>query len=193
LLSCFVLSTWLVDRLPVAPYVALLGLPSSGKTTVLKILRLLCRRSLLTADITSAAFYRICDRITPTLLIDETATGREKQALFHVLRVGTNRDIVAFRGDQAFKAHGARVISRTELPEDEALNSRCLIIPLRRSTRTDLVRPTDPEILEAADELQRKLLCHRFKYYFSVNLPRILGDECIRSRARTFLKHWPFR
>src|SRR5271170_6684837 len=41
LLACFVLSTWVVDRLPVAPYVALLGLPRSGKSTALKVLYLL--------------------------------------------------------------------------------------------------------------------------------------------------------
>jgi hypothetical protein len=184
LLSCFVLSTWLVDRLPIAPYVALLGLPGSGKTTVLKILRLLCRRSLLTADITSAAFYHICDRITPTLLIDETATVREKQALFHLLRVGTNRDVVAFCGDRSFNAYGAKVVCWTELPEDEALNSRCLIIPLQRSTRTDLTRPTAPEIVAAADDLQQQLLNHRFNYYRSAALAKIPGDERIHSRAR---------
>lgn len=42
---------------------------------MLKILRLLCRRSLLTADVSSAAFYRACGRLIPTLLIDETATA----------------------------------------------------------------------------------------------------------------------
>jgi hypothetical protein len=41
-LADFVLSTWFVDRLPVAPYVAVVGLPQSGKTTLLKVLSLIC-------------------------------------------------------------------------------------------------------------------------------------------------------
>jgi hypothetical protein len=78
LLACFVLSTWVVDRLPVAPYVALIGLPRSGKSTALKALHLVCRRGMITSDISSAAFYRACDRLTPTICIDEAATAGQK-------------------------------------------------------------------------------------------------------------------
>jgi ABC-type polysaccharide/polyol phosphate transport system ATPase subunit len=52
-LADFVLSTWFVDRLEVAPYLSVVGLPQSGKTTLLKVLSLVCRRSLLIADISS--------------------------------------------------------------------------------------------------------------------------------------------
>lgn len=89
LLSCFILSTWLFEKLPVAPYVAFVGLPRSGKTTALRVLELLCRHSLLTSDLTSASFYATCNRVTPTLLIDETATAGDRRALFHLLRVGS--------------------------------------------------------------------------------------------------------
>lgn len=51
LLACFVLSTWVVDLLPVAPYIALVGPPGSGKSTALRALYLVCRRSLITADV----------------------------------------------------------------------------------------------------------------------------------------------
>jgi hypothetical protein len=110
LLASFVLSTWFVERLPVAPYVALVGLPRSGKSTVLRVLSLLCRRSLLTADITSAAFYRVCDRLTPTLLIDETGTAGERRQLFHLLRTGISRDVIALRKDQSLSSFGAKVV-----------------------------------------------------------------------------------
>lgn len=53
-----VLSAWFVDRLPVAPYVAVVGLPQSGKTTLLKVLSLICRRSLLVADISPASLIK---------------------------------------------------------------------------------------------------------------------------------------
>src|SRR5690348_481590 len=58
LLAHFVLSTWFIERLAVAPYLAFFGLPRAGKSTALTALKFLCRRGLLTGDITSAAFYR---------------------------------------------------------------------------------------------------------------------------------------
>jgi hypothetical protein len=184
LLTSFVLSTWFIDRLPVAPYVALVGLPRSGKSTVLRVLSLLCRRSLVTADITSAAFYRVCDRLAPTLLIDETSTAGEKKKLFHLLRCGISRDVVALRKDQSFKAFGAKVVSWIELPDDAALNSRCIVIPLHESRRTDLKRPTDTDILAAADDLQKQLLQYRFERYKVLSSPTMPNGTRLYSRAR---------
>ena len=45
LIAAFVISTWFVEDLSVAPYLALVGLPRSGKTTLLQVLNLVCRRS----------------------------------------------------------------------------------------------------------------------------------------------------
>jgi hypothetical protein len=184
LLAAFVLSTWFIDKLPVAPYMALVGLPRSGKSTTLAVLRLLCRRALLTADITSAAFYRVCDRLTPTLLIDETGSAGERRVLFHLLRTGTTRGVTALRKDQSFKTFGAKVISWTDLPNDAALNSRCIMIPLQETHRTDLERPASPQILDAADDLQRQLLQFRFDKYNSLSLPKIQSADQLHSRAR---------
>ena len=66
LIAAFVMSTWFIESLPIAPYLALVGLPRSGKTTLLQVLNLLCRRPLLTADITSAAFYEVYEKLSPT-------------------------------------------------------------------------------------------------------------------------------
>jgi ribosomal protein L34 len=184
LMACFVLSTWVVDRLPVAPYLALLGLPRSGKTTALTVLRLLCYRSLMTSDISSAAFYRACDRWRPTLFIDETATAGQKRMLFHLLRSGTTRDTIAFRGGHSYRPFGSKVVAWTEMPDDDALNSRCITIPMHETSRTDLLRPTEPDIVAAAGELQGKLLVFRFKKYNTLKLERIPGDERLRSRDR---------
>jgi hypothetical protein len=119
--------------------------PCPGRTTrfgqVDGALSLICRRSLLTADISSAAFYQVCDQLTPTLLIDETATAGNRRSLFHLLRTGTSRDAVALRKNQSFHAFGAKVVAWLELPHDAALNSRCVIITLNETRRTDLLRP----------------------------------------------------
>jgi hypothetical protein len=184
LLAAFILSTWFIDKLPVAPYVSLVGLPRSGKSTTLAMLRLLCRRALLTADITSAAFYQVCDRLTPTLLIDETGTAGEQRVLYHLLRTGTTRELTALRKEQSFKTFGAKAISWICLPNDAALNSRCIIIPLHESDRADLERPASPRVLAAADDLQKQLLKFRFDKYNSLNLPKVQSAKQLRSRAR---------
>jgi hypothetical protein len=162
----------------------LVGLPCSGKSTVLRLLSLLCRRSLLTADITSAALYSVCDRLTPTLLIDETGTAGNSKVLFHLLRTGASRDVIALRRDQSFRAFGAKAVSWTELPNDAALNSRCIVVTVHETKRTDLKRLTDAGILEAADNLQKQFLQYRFEKYRALSLPRISGDERLHSRAR---------
>ncbi len=186
LLGCFVLSSWLIDceHLPVAPYVALIGLPGSGKSRVLRILRMLCRRGLLTADISSAAFYSVCERLTPTLLIDETATAGQTRELFHLLRTGNSRDVVALRKGQSFSAYAAKVVAWNELPNDSALNSRCIVIPLHETARSDLARPGDPEIVAAADDIQKQLLRFRLEKLRTVRQTKMPGDEGLHARAR---------
>jgi hypothetical protein len=184
MMSCLGLSTWFVDRLPLAPYLALVGLPQSGKTTAMKVLHLLCWRGLLTADISSAAFFRVCDQLMPTLFVDETATAGQQRALFHLLRSGNTPDFVVLRDARSYRTYSAKVVSWIELPSDSALNSRCLIIPTRETSRTDLLRTTDPEIVAAAEELQGQLLMYRFRNYSRLRHQQIPGCEKLRARNR---------
>lgn len=184
LLSCFVLSTWMVDRLPVAPYIALVGLPRSGKSTALRALYLLCRRSLITSDISSAAFYRLCDRWMPTLCIDEAATAGQQRTLFHLLRSGTTRDAVAFREKQSYRTFGAKVVVWNQMPDDEALNSRCIVIPMQETSRTDLERTTNADVMDTANNISAELATFRAVNYRGLDLLQIAGAERLRSRDR---------
>jgi hypothetical protein len=170
--------------LPVAPYVALVGLPRSGKTTALRLLDLLCRRSLLTSDITSAGFYETCNRVTPTLLIDETATAGDRRALSHLLRVGSTKGSVAIRRNKAFNAYCPKVVCWVELPDDAALNSRCIVISSQETDKTDLRRVTDPQVQAYADDLRQMLQQYRLENFNRLTLPRVPGDEHLRSRNR---------
>jgi hypothetical protein len=184
LVAAFVISTWFVESLQVAPYLALVGLPRSGKTTLLQVLNLVCRRPLLTADITSAAFYEVYEKLSPTLLVDEMLSTGNRRALFHLLKTGTTRGSVTFRKGRSLKAFGPKVISCTELPNDAALNSRCVIIPMQETSRTNLAKPSDKKMLEIADVLQRELLQYRLENYNSLRLPKVEGDEHLHSRTR---------
>ena len=187
LLAGFVLATWLIDRLSIAPYLLLVGLPQSGKTTVLQTLALLCRRPLLTADVSTAAFYEACGRYIPTWLIDETGTQANNRLLRHLLRVGSSPNVVAMRKGKVFQSFGAKVISFVEPPDDWALNTRCLIIPMRETNKADLARPTDPEIEELAGELQKKLLLFRLERYKATRPQMVPGSETLRPRERDLL------
>jgi hypothetical protein len=187
-LADFVLCTWLVDRFAVAPYLSVVGLPQSGKTTLLKVLSLVCRRSLLIADITSASFYRACAQFMPTMLIDEAGSVRNNPALRHMLRAGSTRDGTSVLANRVFHSYGAKVISWLEPPDDTALNSRCVLVPMCESPRTDLARPSDFEVEQEAATLQAQLLQFRFENYWKAELGPIPGDEILRPRSRDLLR-----
>jgi hypothetical protein len=187
-LADFALSTWLVDRLSIAPYLSVVGLPQSGKTTLLKILSLVCRRALLVSDITSASFYRACAQFTPTMLIDEAGSARDNRTLRHMLRAGTMRDVISVQANRSFHAYGAKAISWLEPPDDTALNSRCVFISMFETTRTDLLRPDDVEVVREAASLQAQLLQFRFENYYRVQPGPVSGDEVVRPRSRDLLR-----
>ena len=187
-LADFVLSTWLVDRFPVEPYLSVIGLPQSGKTTLLTVLRLVCRRPLLIADLTSASFYHACARFMPTMLIDEAGSIRNSRTLRHMLRSGTTREVLAVRRNRTFHSFGAKVISSLEAPDDAALNSRCIVIPMSESKSTALVRNDEPAVQQQAANLQAQLLRFRFENYKTVRPVPVPGDEALRPRTRDLLR-----
>jgi hypothetical protein len=182
------MSTWFVDKLSVAPYLSVVGLPQSGKTTLLKVLSLVCRRSLLIADITSASLYRACTRFMPTVLIDETATMANDRRLRHILRSGTTREVGAMSRNHTFHSYGAKVISWLEQPNDPALNSRCILISMVESKSTTLINADEPKVRQLANDLQAQLLQFRFDNYNRVQPIPIPGEEILRPRTRDLLR-----
>jgi hypothetical protein len=173
LMTAFVLSTWFPEKLQVAPYLALLGPPGSGKTTAMRILSLLCRRSLLTSDITSAAFYDVSYRLRPTLLIDETATAGHPRTLLHLLRSSSSPGFVSLRKGRGQMAYGPKVLAWIELPNDAPLNSRCIIIPFCKTSQTDLKAPNDTIVVQYAEKVRMRLEQFRFEHYHSLSAPKV--------------------
>jgi hypothetical protein len=188
LVAAFVLSTWIIEKLAIAPYLSLVGPPGSGKTTVLRVLELLCRRSLATADISSAAFYDLSENVTTTLLIDEAATLSNRREIFHMLRAGSTPGFVTLRKHGSYRSYGARVFAWTALPDDPALASRSLIIPMKCSSRRDLLLPSDPWILTVVARAQQQLLHFRLSNYATLRPHPIAGEDQLQPRARDLLR-----
>ena len=187
-LANFALSTWFVDRFLVAPYLSVVGLPQSGKTTLLRLLNLVCRRTLLVADISSAPFYWACARFMATILIDETGTAGNNRALRHMLRSGTTRDVLAIRTDSGLHSYGAKVVSWLEPPDDPALNSRCILIPMFEHKNASLLEVGDSKIQTRTDSIRAQLLKFRLDNFKNVHPVQVPGDEVLRPRARDTLR-----
>jgi hypothetical protein len=76
------------------------------------------------------------------------------------------------------------VVCWTELPNDAALNSRCIIIPLQESDRANLLRVTDPKIEAIADNARQMLQQYRLENFNRLSLALVPADERLNSRTR---------
>jgi hypothetical protein len=79
-------------------------------------------------------------------------------------------------------AYGPKVLAWTELPNDAALISRCLIIPMRKTSRTDLISPDDPKVLEFAKRVRMRLQQFRFEHYRKLPIPKVPTGVQLSSR-----------
>lgn len=187
MLTFFAVSTWFVDRLTVAPYLLVIGPPISGKTTLLNVLGLFCRRPLLVGDTSSAALYRTQSRIHPTLLLDESATqiGQSSSAQRHLLRVGSTHQGVA-RNGEIFDCFGAKVITALEPPNDSALISRCIPINMKIAIpqRRDL---GGAEVQAHVDKIRQSLLRWRLNRWSSIRPVTVPGAESFSPRIQDLL------
>jgi hypothetical protein len=189
LLSAFVLYTWVADRLPTAVYLSVVGLPQSGKSTLLELLSLLCRRGLLVNDISQAAAYRACSNFSPTLLIDEIDwhASSTMSTFRQLLRAGISRSALALRIRQSSSSFGPKVFGSLEASSDSALNSRCIQLVMAETNKSELLKPGHPSMVKVASRLRQQLLRLRFNSYKLVRPALVPGAEELRPRSRDLL------
>jgi hypothetical protein len=170
LVSNFILYTWFADRLTVAPYLWVTGPYGAGKTKLLRLLHCLCRRALLSSDMSSASFYLLPSLIMPTLLIDEFDSGTRSrhQDVLRFLLSGSTQGGHVFRGGKPYDSFCAKVIASRQGPSDTALASRAVSVSML-PTHREL-----PELGSAAQErianqFQGQLLSYRLHNYFGMS------------------------
>jgi hypothetical protein len=116
-----------------------------------------------------------------TIFLDVLVSSGQRD-IHHLLRVGSSPEAVVIRRDGSWRVFGAKAISWLESPDDEALNSRCIQIPMTETTR-DLVSLSDPGTELAAKLLQSQLLHFRFQAYNNIKVPQI-SEKLLRPRLR---------
>ncbi len=71
LITCFVLSTWICDRLPSAPTLAISGPNEQQGIELLRLLHCVCRHPLMLADLTPGYLRSLPMHLSLTLLLDQ--------------------------------------------------------------------------------------------------------------------------
>jgi len=101
-----------------------------------------------------------------------------------LLRIGNTRDALVLRHRQSWNVFGAKVICWRELPDDAALNSRCIILPMHAVNDPALRLPDDPAIVSAAAALHSQLLYYRLTNYNAVAVHELELNENLSARKR---------
>jgi putative DNA primase/helicase len=126
--------------------------PECGKTTALSILRALVPRALPTSNITPAVIFRVIEQRQPTLLIDEADTFMHgSDDMKGILNSGHTRataQVWRCEGDsrepKGFSTWAPIAVAKIgDLPE--TLESRSIVIPMRRKRPDEPIKPIGPD------------------------------------------------
>ena len=141
------MDNWYLFLRPVSrlPYLALNGPKNSGKSTVLRVLQPLAFNMVTTSDPTGASMFRLIHMINCTVGIDEAERYHNPrdpamQQIRQLLNSGYKAGMPALRltGDdyrpQTFDVYSPKILAAIAGLED-VLASRCILLPMRRTTR----------------------------------------------------------
>jgi hypothetical protein len=166
LVAAFVLSTWFVDKLAVAPYLWICGPPGSGKTTLLRLLHCLCRRPVLIAGSIPSWVYSLPALLRPTLLLDELRFNgtQHSYALECWLRAGSARGVPVTAQGELVDSFGAKVLCSRQPASDSALLSRAFHLSMIPSGKS-LPALDEETVQRIASDFQARFLMFRLQHY----------------------------
>jgi putative DNA primase/helicase len=164
-IALWVLLSWAIDNFSFAPRLAITSpTRGCGKTTVLRLLNKLTRRSLKSGCITAAALFRAMELLKPTLILDENEKYLEPNSDLHaILNEGHCRGAKALRcvGDnqelRAFEIFGLVAFARNgKIPDD--LEQRSIVIQMQRRLPGEALAELRDDRSDQLDNLSRMCL-----------------------------------
>ena len=167
-LTAWVLASWIPEKWDVIPYLLIRAPMGCGKTRLLETLGAIAYRGIFSANMTSAALFRVLELHRPTIFLDETEiyNKEEYSDVTHLLNAGYRRGQRAWRVERdkdglpyvkgydvfGFKAMaGTQELART-------LHSRSIVIDMVKN-----IQPVNFTVNEKiAQKLRNRLLQWRF-------------------------------
>ena len=187
------IATYFFELFESFPYNDYTGIKRAGKTKSLLYQKLVCFNSVMSADITSSATFRIIEGIGSTLLLDETESFKDKkneqaQAVRNILMQGYLRNQYAVRNettkDKNFTPTQYNLYSPKSMAHistfDDTLEERCIQQILRRALDKTVKNTWCSEEDKSFSEIRN--LCYRLFVDYADEINK-LKDE-----ARKLLK-----
>jgi DNA primase len=170
LLTLWTIGTYFYTMFPAYPYLALNGPKNSGKSTVMRVLQPLAFNMITTSDPTGASMFRLIHHTSCTVGIDEAERYHNPkdagmQQIRQLLNSGYKQGMPAIRvtGDdlkpQAFDVYSPKILAAIAGLED-ILASRCIAVPMRRTTNKMPSFPPDFDGAALRHQLYTLTLTH---------------------------------
>jgi hypothetical protein len=166
LLTYFAFSTWFPDRLSLAPSLAIVGPADSEGIQLLRVLRCLCRRSILLAEASQASLLSLPLQLSPSLLMNRPMLTRP---LRNFLSSSNRRGLGTVKRGKVLEVCCPKAVNfgMDEIPQD--LASVMIHVPLSSATGQKSVLE-DGRLNDITAELQGKMLAYRLANYFRVRI-----------------------
>jgi hypothetical protein len=171
LVAYFVFSTWFPDRLSLAPCLAIVGPGDSEGIQLLRLLRCLCRRSMLLAEASQSSLLSLPLQLSPTLLMNRPMLSRPLRSF---LSTSNRRGLGTVKRGKVLEVCCPKAVyfGMDEIPQDIA--SITMQIPLSSATAPKNVLE-DGALNKITAELQGKMLAYRLANYSRIRVALIPG------------------
>lgn len=181
--SWYVLHTYCYDKFTVCPILRFMGDTGCGKSRSLEIIGKLCYKPIQMSGITTLApIFRLTDLFKGTVIIDEAdfkgSTAQDDIA--KLLNCGFQRGTPVFRCDtenskkiHSYDLYGPKVLATRFTFDDQALESRCITIPMEENNRDDVPKVIPSTAYADQIALKNKLLMYRLKNFSQTTFQQI--------------------